>query len=310
MKKLIQIVLLAGILLSYISARAGTISGQVVDERTGEPFQYVTVTLERETILGEETIFQSYKMGSTNETGTFTFIDLEAGNYQVVVTVTGISGNNYLPEAYDNVPEYDTAGRTTISLAQDQVVDDLFIELDERPYYITRLSWEPVDFLEKGGKGQAIVTVMNTTRRNKEMIFWLTFQAERQVENVYNGLSALFPGLTPDDLHTLTPGQNTIKLPVFLPKRIGAHTRLLYKISGGLNQWQPILPDFGTISIRKGVLIIAHPRQEIPSEPLPPIVITPSPEPLPPKIIVSPLEQKPKKNGTAIKPQPKIIGPQ
>lgn len=268
MKRRITWSLVAAFIVSQAPAQAATLGGLVLDERTGEAVS-AYLSLEKEQKCGSGYIYVSKNSVATDENGAFTLTGLEAGNYQLVVNNT--AQNDYVPEAYDNLSPYAPNGRTSITLGADEERNDIVIELAKRPFHIEGVSWEPADFLEKGGRGKAILTVMNSTAKSKRMRFWLTFDMQRQEGNLFDNTDSLVPAdMHREGLHTVTPGTNTVDLEVNLPEGIGERAHLDYTITAGLNRWQPLMPAWRTMPAMR-LMFQAYPI----CWQMPPIVLPP-----------------------------------
>lgn len=238
MKSTIIWTLIAVIFLGHASAQSATLGGSVVLQRTGEPLPFTALRIWKERNCISGAMFVHQDTLSTDENGLFNLTDLEAGNYQIDV----LSSNQYLPEAYDNVSPYISNRITTVTLEADEVRNDINFEVDERPFYFANVHLEPIDLLNSGGMGKAILTVMNTTAREKDMRFWFTLEIKREDGSRFDDTTSFVPVGITRDFYTLVPGSNTIELDVVLPEGIGEYADLNYTITGGRNRWHPLLP--------------------------------------------------------------------
>lgn len=294
MKRILIITVLFYLIGGPMALYAGTISGTVEDESTGEPLEYVKITLYHfqcnyPSSTTSNCTWEPLANLYTNTNGAFTSPELTAGEYQLK-----IESANYLTEYFDNISEINRLnGMTTITISEEEELELETIYLAKRPFHFGEVRIEPSDLFLTGGRGVIIAEVENNSGSKKRMLFWSIFNVTRTDDSEYYGLDSFFPGSKPGKFK-LHPGTNEIEIPIFVPEKYADGTSIDFSLYGGNSTWQPRIPPY-----RKWILVgrVTRPILRIPEPPQlspNPIVINPIiPQPAPNPIIINPVLPRP-----------------
>jgi len=192
MKRSLLALAIAAFLAIPSMGLCSSISGKVVDEKTGaaiNPGPHVSL-MKFEESSGYWTWVNAVQ---ANKAGKFAFKSLAVGKYKLNI-YPDWDNNFYLEEYYDDVPPWESETFTEIELAQDQDLALSLIELKPRPFYFRNVQITPELVPSSGGKIVVTAKVVNTTGKAATLNHWATFQISRwNDKGDFYGVSASSP---------------------------------------------------------------------------------------------------------------------
>lgn len=209
--KMALFVLASAVLLAFsANGFAASLSGTVAADDTGAPLVHAIVFA-----CGASPDCEGCYVCTgtgTDEAGGFSITDLEANTYYVEYSYAGGEtepSDKYLGQYYNNVPNYDFANRTQLTLAEGDALSLETARLRVRPFYMeTQAAPTPVILPEEGGDVTVTVTVVNTTGKKARLSFFNTLFTNRLDRTDYYGLTYYGPFFAKES-KILKPGSNT-----------------------------------------------------------------------------------------------------
>jgi len=214
MRRRCLIVAVCMLLLPSIGWAATVLKGAVLQDKFGQPMDATVIVYKQN--LSDEWDYAGSR--ETDETGAYSFTYLDAGTYYV--ESRGYSNcdrevdycaDQYLPQIYNTVAEWDFEHKTEIVLKDGDVKELDTIRLKIRPFYFATIPnpCEPV-----GANGTVRITrkVINTTGHQQWMFFWGVVDSPFRTDpSDYYGMQASY-SFGPGKWVLLKPGGNTITL--------------------------------------------------------------------------------------------------
>lgn len=266
-----------GMVFFSVSGYAAAISGMVTDEATGEALAQAAVYLYEVT---DENGLQDKNLVNllyTDDNGDFQFQNLTGGDYTLKVAY---QDKIYFSEYYDDLKEVDEDLAAIIALEDDANIVLNPIELRKRPFYFGRITYEPADLMQKGGRGKVIAEVINTTDQASKIRFWAIAKVTQVQHPQYYNCDSYFPISKLRRRYTVMPGENEVKIEITVPEAKTDSTRIQISINGGESFWDPMLKASSDFIYRSLVRNTPVPAESTPV--LRPVNPLPTPIPLEP----------------------------